>query len=1638
MGAALPNFSDYPSRAPDNGQGGGGGTGVNPFTEQTVSFGGATIPTFSFISREFEVSGVLSGWAVSITPGSIGVAEFTAVASRDGFVTIEARNTSTEDIALAQLNLVISSRKVTATELLPATSLLIPAYYYPADEGLLGWDKIIANPKAAGIVIINPNDGFFTEADPNFTAVCQRLLDVGVRMIGYVATGYGANPVAGLKSQIDSYQTFYGDFITGYFLDEGSINASDIPTYQTLHDYIKSIDPTFVVTINPGEPDFDEGYMDVSDIIVSCENTLSAYQDIVFPDFQTDGTFDPNRFCHLIHDVDGQANLAKAFSLARANNVGYLLVSDADVLPAADFEFNWQPATDTPNLPNPVGNTGKWVQVEGLTVGSPATSAYIPAPPQDYPIVTNTQELFNDERIYSNGTHWLFSKSPWGAIPSFYDAEVKLIGDTVVGTSTSPADSDGLEIWLESDIFVELDSAGNVAGWVDRQGGNEFLPSTDPVNDSGEVPVTVEVGALNGQPALDFSGNQPFLALSGYQLEQPFSVSLICKGLKSGGVIFGGKSQSDASPGAAIFIQDGGYSLYAGNFVGSVIDHTGENVLVTALFDGANSKIWVNGVQEFGGDPGTFGINDIGLGSYSNEFGNVWLGSLGAVIVRSGVLDDLTRVTDSRYLAGKYGLVYAAEAFSGPAMPILQPSGDGASKGFAPSTSTYKSQPGGELFLSENAQYENPRRGVFPQLPLLSTLDSQGITLGAATRTIYPKSGSTINGNQLVLARWGPNEAATSAVAITVRANKSDGSKGGAWEMVAGFRRISGVVYQIGSTNYLLEAKDDAAYDAQVITDGANIILTVQGNTGETISWDAEISQAPQDSATAMVFGMFSDNHGTNVNSTVLWFTQIKQWATHVISIGDSVDRSDTPVTPGSDHTSVNQSLYRKDDHYFGQYFNNFIVPYWGVTAPTSPFSENRFPFGVIGNHNVDDGSGHVDPEGVPDLMGFLNGQKRYGSVVIGNAEFFWCNSEALGEPDGISVGSKQYLEMLGRIRSSNAQWKFGWGHRPKYVSECAPIDYSPGYSPSVWPEFDKLLDGWFNGHQHIYEKIYKAGKYYFTCPSATASVLRCLAQRASDRTGPYGLSQITFVGTLATATSDNSHHLSTGDTVIITGATGGDGTDYNGTFTVTVIDGHNFTYTMIGTPGAPAAGYLYFSFPDGPFTAVSLTKGGTGGLVATLTTAKTHQFQSGDRVVITGATGGDATLYNVLTEITVLTATSFSYRMTGAPASNAAGTIKWVKFSGPFAVTSITRVATVATVTTTSKHYLTDGQVISIVGATGGDASLYNLARAAVTVIDTTHFSYVLASTPSGSAAGTIVFNIAPYIDPDSVVRWGGNNATNFGTAVPWNWGGIRLTIKGTQAIIECVTNDGTVVDSTTINKSQIVQPSLPAAQASPMLTGLTSYWACNEAAGATLVDSTGTNALTVFSGSPGTGNGLSGDSTTKARTFNGTTDEVFSSSNSGLKWGGSVRTLDFWMKFTAITASNQAIFGKSSELRVYVDTAGKLNFALYRTDGTIECTVTSAAALTAGAWTHISLYFDPSIGAFGTAGMLINNVAEPTVAASAALTNSNTGSFTVGALSGPVLGFAGSLDQIGLWGRLLTSHENSVNQAGTPYPFQ
>jgi phage tail sheath protein FI len=300
--------------------------------------------------------------------------------------------------------------------------------------------------------------------------------------------------------------------------------------------------------------------------------------------------------------------------------------------------------------------------------------------------------------------------------------------------------------------------------------------------------------------------------------------------------------------------------------------------------------------------------------------------------------------------------------------------------------------------------------------------------------------------------------------------------------------------------------------------------------------------------------------------------------------------------------------------------------------------------------------------------------------------------------------------------------------------------------------------------------------------PRALALGLRTLDTQA--------VSSIALSTSTATVTTASAHGFTTGQSVTIAGA---NQTEYNGTFTITVTGASTFTYTVTGTPATPATGTIAVQVAQ---SVTSITRAAG---IATVTTASAHGFTTGQSVTIAGA---NQTAYNGTFTITVTGATTFTYTVAGTPATPATGTIT---AEAAQSVSSITRSASPATVTTVSAHGFTTGQSVTIAGA---NPTEYN-GTFTITVTGATTFTYTVTGTPATPATGTITAQAAQSVT--SITRAAGIATVTTASAHGFTTGQ-SVTIAGANQTAYNGTFTITVTGATTFTYTVPGTPATPA----------------------------------------------------------------------------------------------------------------------------------------------------------------------------------------------------------------------------------
>jgi hypothetical protein len=198
------------------------------------------------------------------------------------------------------------------------------------------------------------------------------------------------------------------------------------------------------------------------------------------------------------------------------------------------------------------------------------------------------------------------------------------------------------------------------------------------------------------------------------------------------------------------------------------------------------------------------------------------------------------------------------------------------------------------------------------------------------------------------------------------------------------------------------------------------------------------------------------------------------------------------------------------------------------------------------------------------------------------------------------------------------------------------------------------------------------------------------------------GTPSITFSGNVATVTL-TSHGLTDGRLVVVSGATGTDGAFYNGIFTITYLTVNTFSYTMQGTPGSNAAGTLVVK-KDG--------------------FAKSFCFNS---LTANNFFGFDYARF--------MTGCEVGYSKKAVPTDVAITSMEGI--ANIYTASGITRSTSTATATVLS-HGFVAGDVVTVAGATGADATYYNGTFTVAAPVTTDNFNYQMSGTPGASAATT------------------------------------------------------------------------------------------------------------------------------------------------------------------------------------------------------------------------------------------------------------------------------------------------------------
>jgi hypothetical protein len=169
---------------------------------------------------------------------------------------------------------------------------------------------------------------------------------------------------------------------------------------------------------------------------------------------------------------------------------------------------------------------------------------------------------------------------------------------------------------------------------------------------------------------------------------------------------------------------------------------------------------------------------------------------------------------------------------------------------------------------------------------------------------------------------------------------------------------------------------------------------------------------------------------------------------------------------PAGDNATIDANI--------GQYYADYIYPYYGQYPRSSAQAHNRF-FPSLGNHDIvcnAAGAAYLKYFTLPDTA---SGNERYYEKIWGPVHLFALNSDQ-SEPDGYDNVSKQAQWLKARLASSTAPWKLIYFHHAPY-SSCQAHGSTPYMQ---WPFKEWGASAVLSGHDHVYERINQNGLTFF------------------------------------------------------------------------------------------------------------------------------------------------------------------------------------------------------------------------------------------------------------------------------------------------------------------------------------------------------------------------------------------------------------------------------------------------------------------------------------------------------------------------------------------------------------------------------
>jgi hypothetical protein len=204
--------------------------------------------------------------------------------------------------------------------------LLVPAYFYPAGDGLAAWKRMIESAEKTPIVaIVNPDSGPGKRADENYRAIFKLVQKSKITLIGYVTFSYAQRPLSAVKADVDSWLHFYPE-VQGIFFDEQPSQAEQAKFANECFAYARKKIKNAVVVSNPGVACARE-YLSGHDAPTACLfEHESGFDNFRLPDWAAEMSRD--KFAVLLYGTKSADEMRTAFARALEKRAGFIYITD--------------------------------------------------------------------------------------------------------------------------------------------------------------------------------------------------------------------------------------------------------------------------------------------------------------------------------------------------------------------------------------------------------------------------------------------------------------------------------------------------------------------------------------------------------------------------------------------------------------------------------------------------------------------------------------------------------------------------------------------------------------------------------------------------------------------------------------------------------------------------------------------------------------------------------------------------------------------------------------------------------------------------------------------------------------------------------------------------------------------------------------------------------------------------------------------------------------------------------------------------------------------------------------------------------------------------------------------------------------